>query len=269
VGSRRLGAAVQPAEVAVRRACFTWRRLLLLLFLLQVASLSLSALTPSLPWLLYESRNSPKRFTWRWQGCYAYDTGVNDVTVPGCDPLLPSQLLYAALACDAAAVAATTLLLGAAAAAEGARALRRAPAAARRALAALRRAGPRLARAMALLRVAHLALCVAALAVRDAAQPPNAWSVRQAGWACLAAAAGCSAATVVGWAALGTSEMWRHAAFADLLGAEAARVRGVLAAVRPPPPPQRAVGGYAVGGAALRLIRREKELPVRGVSAVL
>lgn len=262
-------AAAAGHALSTRTAYFTWPRLTLFIFCLTLASLALAASVPSLPWLLYASENSPKRFTWRWQGCYSYDTGVGDGTVNGCDPLLPTQLLYAALAFDAAALAGTLLLLGAAWVEER---RRRSSPAARRALAALRRAGPSLARGMVAFRALHLSLLVAALAKRDEATPPNAWSTRLGGYSCLAAAVACSAASLVGWAALGAAELWRRAVFVDVIGAEAARVRGVLSSARRPPSLARAVGGYAVGGAAARLVHA-KELPAktaqRGVSAAV
>ena len=265
------GSPSQPATVATRTACFSLPRLSLLLFLLQLASLVLTAVVPSQPWLLYASQNSPKRFTWNWQGCYAYDTGVNDETLRGCDPQLPSQLLLAALGFDAIALAGVVLLFAAACA----EAQPRRGAVTLRALVALRLAGPPLARAMTLFRCAHLALLVAALASRDGATPPNAWSVRLRGFECLSAAVGASAASVVGWAALGSAEMWRHARFADLIGAEAARVRGVLSTRKAPSPPTvtRAVGGYGVSGAAARLAAAHARQPPpaqgRGASAPL
>ena len=262
----RANATTVADSFSTRTAFFTWPRLILFNFCATLASLALAASVPSAPWLLYASQNSPKRFTWRWQGCYDFDTGVGATTVAGCDPLLPSQLLYAALAFDAAALAGTLLLLGAAWA-EG---RPRRSAVVRLALDALRRAGPPLSRGVAASRALHLTLLIAALAKRDEATPPNAWSERLEGYSCLAAAVACSAASLVGWAALGTAELWRRAMFVDVIGAEAARVRSVLSSARRPPSLARAVGGYAVGGAAARLV---KELPakgaLRGVSAAV
>jgi len=247
------------SEVAERTTCFSWPRVALLLFCLELCSLVLTTQVPFLPWLSYASQNSPMRFTWQWQGCYDYPTGINDGTVRGCDPPLPAQLLYGAVALDALSLVGALALVGAACA-EARRRRGGGAAAARRALAALRVKGPLLARLAGVLRVIHLALLIGALVERDRATPLNAWTTRLGGFSCLAAAIGCSAATLVGWVVLSTAEMWRTTTFVDIIGAEAARVRGVLSSARETPSPERAVGGYAVGGAASRLFH-EKALP--------